>query len=78
MCFVCLFFVNVYVFPPEYRIKHHKNQTFCGLAWHPGSKNEIAYTDIMGHVGTTENPVPDGYKASDSTPDNQVGRNMCK
>ncbi|XP_072031398.1 WD repeat and HMG-box DNA-binding protein 1-like [Amphiura filiformis] len=48
------------------QIKHCKGQTFCGLAWHPRGNNEIAYTDIMGHVGTTENPIPDGYKAADT------------
>ncbi|XP_030308040.1 WD repeat and HMG-box DNA-binding protein 1 [Calypte anna] len=45
------------------RMKHEKNYTICGLAWHPKYKH-IAYTDTEGNLGLLEN-IGDGRKADD-------------
>ncbi|NXK86664.1 WDHD1 protein, partial [Formicarius rufipectus] len=36
------------------RMKHEKNYSICGLAWHPKYK-QIAYTDTEGNLGLLEN-----------------------
>ncbi|NXV47200.1 WDHD1 protein, partial [Uria aalge] len=45
------------------RMKHEKNYTICGLAWHPKYRH-IAYTDTEGNLGLLEN-VGDGKKPND-------------
>ncbi|KFV98104.1 PREDICTED: WD repeat and HMG-box DNA-binding protein 1 [Eurypyga helias] len=45
------------------RMKHEKNYTICGLAWHPKYK-QIAYTDKEGNLGLLEN-IGDGKKPTD-------------
>ncbi|NXI34352.1 WDHD1 protein, partial [Galbula dea] len=45
------------------RMKHEKNYSVCGLAWHPKS-NQIAYTDTEGNLGLLED-IGDGKKPSD-------------
>ncbi|NXU87872.1 WDHD1 protein, partial [Xiphorhynchus elegans] len=35
------------------RMKHEKNYSICGLAWHPKHK-QIAYTDTEGNLGLLE------------------------
>ncbi|XP_075568882.1 WD repeat and HMG-box DNA-binding protein 1 [Pelecanus crispus] len=45
------------------RMKHEKNFSICGLAWHPKYK-QIAYTDTEGNLGLLEN-IGDGKKPSD-------------
>ncbi|NXP03494.1 WDHD1 protein, partial [Thinocorus orbignyianus] len=45
------------------RMKHEKNYTICGLAWHPKYR-QIAYTDTEGNLGLLEN-VGDGKKPND-------------
>ncbi|NXI54311.1 WDHD1 protein, partial [Chloroceryle aenea] len=45
------------------RMKHEKNYTVCGLAWHPKC-NQIAYTDNEGNLGLLEN-IGDGKKPND-------------
>ncbi|NXO02703.1 WDHD1 protein, partial [Rhinopomastus cyanomelas] len=47
------------------RIKHEKNYSICGLAWHP-KYNQIAYTDTEGNLGLLES-IDDGKK-----PNNKV------
>ncbi|NWS13581.1 WDHD1 protein, partial [Pachyramphus minor] len=36
-----------------FRMKHEKNYSICGLAWHPKYK-QIAYTDTEGNLGLLE------------------------
>ncbi|XP_017692300.1 PREDICTED: WD repeat and HMG-box DNA-binding protein 1 isoform X1 [Lepidothrix coronata] len=36
------------------RMKHEKNYSICGLAWHPKYK-QVAYTDTEGNLGLLEN-----------------------
>ncbi|NXK85091.1 WDHD1 protein, partial [Amazona guildingii] len=45
------------------RMKHEKNYTICGLAWHPKYK-QIAYTDTEGNLGLLEN-IGDEKKSND-------------
>ncbi|NXD63528.1 WDHD1 protein, partial [Eolophus roseicapillus] len=45
------------------RMKHEKNYTICGLAWHPKYK-QIAYTDTEGNLGLFEN-IGDEKKSND-------------
>ncbi|XP_014802498.1 PREDICTED: WD repeat and HMG-box DNA-binding protein 1 isoform X2 [Calidris pugnax] len=45
------------------RMKHEKNYSICGLAWHPKYR-QIAYTDTEGNLGLLEN-VGDGKKPND-------------
>ncbi|NXW43296.1 WDHD1 protein, partial [Nyctiprogne leucopyga] len=45
------------------RMKHEKNYTICGLAWHPKYK-QIAYTDTEGNLGLLEN-IGDETKSDD-------------
>ncbi|XP_065695822.1 WD repeat and HMG-box DNA-binding protein 1 isoform X1 [Patagioenas fasciata] len=45
------------------RMKHEKNYTVCGLAWHPKHR-QIAYTDTEGNLGLLEN-IGDGKKPND-------------
>uniref|UniRef100_A0A8B9PF57 WD repeat and HMG-box DNA-binding protein 1 n=1 Tax=Apteryx owenii TaxID=8824 RepID=A0A8B9PF57_APTOW len=45
------------------RMKHEKNYTICGLAWHP-KYGQIAYTDTEGNLGLLEN-IGDGKKPND-------------
>ncbi|KFV12474.1 PREDICTED: WD repeat and HMG-box DNA-binding protein 1 [Pterocles gutturalis] len=45
------------------RMKHEKNYSICGLAWHPKFK-QIAYTDTEGNLGLLEN-IGDGKKPND-------------
>ncbi|NXN71803.1 WDHD1 protein, partial [Himantopus himantopus] len=45
------------------RMKHDKNYSICGLAWHPKYR-QIAYTDTEGNLGLLEN-VGDGKKSND-------------
>ncbi|KAM9289756.1 WD repeat and HMG-box DNA-binding protein 1 [Cariama cristata] len=45
------------------RMKHEKNYSICGLAWHPKYR-QIAYTDIEGNLGLLEN-IGDGKKPND-------------
>ncbi|KFR05812.1 WD repeat and HMG-box DNA-binding protein 1 [Nipponia nippon] len=45
------------------RMKHEKNYSICGLAWHPKYR-QIAYTDTEGNLGLLEN-IGDGKKAND-------------
>lgn len=44
-------------------MKHEKNYTICGLAWHPKFK-QIAYTDTEGNLGLLEN-IGDEKKSND-------------
>lgn len=46
-----------------FRMKHEKNYSICGLAWHPKYR-QIAYTDTEGNLGLLEN-VGDGKKSND-------------
>ncbi|NXL01314.1 WDHD1 protein, partial [Mesembrinibis cayennensis] len=45
------------------RMKHEKNYSICGLAWHPKYR-QIAYTDTEGNLGLLEN-IGDGKKSND-------------
>ncbi|NXJ71286.1 WDHD1 protein, partial [Rostratula benghalensis] len=45
------------------RMKHEKNYSICGLAWHPKYR-QIAYTDTEGNLGLLEN-IGDGKKPND-------------
>ncbi|KAM9015833.1 WD repeat and HMG-box DNA-binding protein 1 isoform 1-T2 [Ara ararauna] len=45
------------------RMKHEKNYTICGLAWHPKYK-QIAYTDTEGNLGLLED-IGDEKKSND-------------
>ncbi|XP_009994758.1 PREDICTED: WD repeat and HMG-box DNA-binding protein 1 [Chaetura pelagica] len=45
------------------RMKHEKNYTICGLAWHPKTR-QIAYTDTEGNLGLLEN-IGDAKKSND-------------
>ncbi|XP_074725269.1 WD repeat and HMG-box DNA-binding protein 1 isoform X2 [Strix uralensis] len=45
------------------RMKHEKNYSICGLAWHPKHR-QIAYTDTEGNLGLLEN-IGDGKKPND-------------
>ncbi|NWU96730.1 WDHD1 protein, partial [Upupa epops] len=45
------------------RMKHEKNYSVCGLAWHPKYK-QIAYTDTEGNLGLLEN-IGDEKKTND-------------
>ncbi|NXV76657.1 WDHD1 protein, partial [Atlantisia rogersi] len=45
------------------RMKHEKNYSVCGLAWHPKHR-QIAYTDTEGNLGLLEN-IGDGKKPND-------------
>ncbi|KFV74787.1 WD repeat and HMG-box DNA-binding protein 1 [Dryobates pubescens] len=45
------------------RMKHEKNYSVCGLAWHP-KYNQIAYTDTEGNLGLLEH-IGDGKKPHD-------------
>ncbi|NXN06559.1 WDHD1 protein, partial [Indicator maculatus] len=45
------------------RMKHEKNYSVCGLAWHPKYK-QIAYTDTEGNLGLLEH-IGDGKKPHD-------------
>ncbi|NXK02476.1 WDHD1 protein, partial [Herpetotheres cachinnans] len=45
------------------RMKHEKNYSICGLAWHPKHK-QIAYADTEGSLGLLEN-IGDGKKPND-------------
>ncbi|KAM9556396.1 WD repeat and HMG-box DNA-binding protein 1 isoform 1-T2 [Guaruba guarouba] len=45
------------------RMKHEKNYTICGLAWHPKYK-QIAYTDTEGNLGLFED-IGDEKKSND-------------
>ncbi|KFR14644.1 WD repeat and HMG-box DNA-binding protein 1 [Opisthocomus hoazin] len=45
------------------RMKHEKNYSVCGLAWHPKYR-QIAYTDTEGNLGLLEN-IGDGKKPND-------------
>ncbi|KFQ43749.1 PREDICTED: WD repeat and HMG-box DNA-binding protein 1 [Nestor notabilis] len=45
------------------RMKHEKNYTICGLAWHPKDM-QIAYTDTEGNLGLLEN-IGDEKKPND-------------
>ncbi|NXL94080.1 WDHD1 protein, partial [Alectura lathami] len=45
------------------RMKHDKNYSICGLAWHPKYR-QIAYTDTEGNLGLLED-IGDGKKPND-------------
>ncbi|NXJ13230.1 WDHD1 protein, partial [Odontophorus gujanensis] len=45
------------------RMKHEKNYSICGLAWHP-KYEQIAYTDTEGNLGLWED-IGDGKKPND-------------
>ncbi|NXH13650.1 WDHD1 protein, partial [Bucco capensis] len=45
------------------RMKHEKNYSVCGLAWHPKYR-QIAYTDTEGNLGLLEG-IGDGKKPTD-------------
>ncbi|XP_010578100.1 PREDICTED: WD repeat and HMG-box DNA-binding protein 1 isoform X1 [Haliaeetus leucocephalus] len=45
------------------RMKHEKNYSVCGLAWHPKYR-QIAYTDTEGNLGLLEN-IGGGKKPND-------------
>ncbi|KFO89811.1 WD repeat and HMG-box DNA-binding protein 1 [Buceros rhinoceros silvestris] len=45
------------------RMKHEKNYSVCGLAWHP-KYSQIAYTDTEGNLGLLED-IGDGKKPND-------------
>ncbi|KFV56817.1 WD repeat and HMG-box DNA-binding protein 1, partial [Gavia stellata] len=45
------------------RMKHEKNYSICGLAWHPKYR-QIAYTDTEGNLGLLEN-IGDAKKPND-------------
>ncbi|KAF1497333.1 WD repeat and HMG-box DNA-binding protein 1, partial [Eudyptula minor novaehollandiae] len=45
------------------RMKHEKNYSICGLAWHPKYR-QIAYTDTEGNLGLLEN-IGDEKKPND-------------
>ncbi|KFQ02998.1 WD repeat and HMG-box DNA-binding protein 1, partial [Leptosomus discolor] len=45
------------------RMKHEKNYSVCGLAWHP-KYSQIAYTDTEGNLGLLEN-IGDRKKPND-------------
>lgn len=44
-------------------MKHEKNYSICGLAWHPKYR-QIAYTDTEGNLGLLEN-IGDEKKPND-------------
>ncbi|KAM6273502.1 WD repeat and HMG-box DNA-binding protein 1 isoform 1-T1 [Porphyrio hochstetteri] len=45
------------------RMKHEKNYSICGLAWHPKHR-QMAYTDTEGNLGLLEN-IGGGKKPND-------------
>ncbi|NXK57358.1 WDHD1 protein, partial [Chauna torquata] len=45
------------------RMKHEKNYSICGLAWHP-EYGQIAYTDTEGNLGLLED-IGDGKKPNE-------------
>ncbi|KAM6336096.1 WD repeat and HMG-box DNA-binding protein 1 [Podargus strigoides] len=49
------------------RMKHEKNYSICGLAWHPKYR-QIAYTDTEGNLGLLEN-IGDGKKPNEKVAD---------
>ncbi|NXW27443.1 WDHD1 protein, partial [Phaetusa simplex] len=55
--------LRIHYFYILFRMKHEKNYTICGLAWHPKYR-QIAYTDTEGNLGLLEN-VGDEKKPND-------------